>query len=144
MTTYVQARDNLVAYINTSLTTAFPTLKVIYENTLSVDLDSVGDSFMRIEIDFTDSIQSDIDMDRLDPTVLPGDETHGEVVFRYFVKEGVGTRATLEMQDTIRSMMKLRILGGVRTAIPTPGKKVLKQGWVENDIIVPFSFYSKF
>jgi hypothetical protein len=144
MTTYVSARDTLVAHINTSLSAALPDLKVFYENTLSVDPDTVGDSFMKVTIEFTDSIQSDIDMDMNDMTVLPGDQTFGEVNFRLFVKEGTGVRTTLAIFDIIKTMMKFKILGGVSAGVPTPGKKKSVSGWVSHDIDVPFSFYSKF
>jgi hypothetical protein len=144
MTTYTQARDAIVGHINTALNTDQPTLKVFYENTLSVDMDAVGDMFLRVEIDFQDSVQSDLDIDPYDQAVLPGDRTSGEVVLQLFVREGVGIRSSLVFFDYVRSLMKMRNLSGVQTGVPTPGRKTVRDGWVSQEIIVPISFYSKF
>ncbi len=134
MTTYVQARDATVSYFNPAWTTAFPAVPVFYENTLQIDLDTVGSSFLTVSIDYTDSKQQDID-----PS--PITRTWGEVVLRLFVKEGGGIRNTLAMQDTLTALMKYRKLGDVTLECPAPGKKQSRDGWQSVDLNAPFFFF---
>jgi hypothetical protein len=56
MTTEVEARDAIVAYLHPAWVTAYPSIKVFYNNTVKVDLDTVGATFLRVSIDFTDSV----------------------------------------------------------------------------------------
>lgn len=144
MTTYVSARDALINTIHTSLSSSMPTMKLFYENTTHVDMDSVGDKFIRIEVDFLDAEQSDIDMDLYDPNIRPGERVYGEVVFQVFVKEGLGTRETLSIFDALRALLSVRSLTGVNIGACKPGKKEARSGWHCSEFIAPFSFYSKY
>ena len=56
MTTYVEARDTIVAYLESALSA----LPRFYEDTETVDLDSVGDQFLKICIEFADARQATI------------------------------------------------------------------------------------
>lgn len=138
MTTYVEARDALVSHMNTNWPVLYPTVKVFYENTLSIDLDKVGAGFVKMSVDFLDAVQSDMDL---------GDEGHvvvGEVVLTLFYKAGTGVRETLQKKDALTLLFKKRTLGGVTTFVPRPGRKRDRDGWVSEELLVPFEFWSKF
>ena len=134
MTTYVQARDALVTYIDATWRAAYPGVEIFYENTRQVDLDTVGDKFVTVAIDFTDTLRMDMD-------AAPTSRSFGEVSFRLFAKEGVGTRTTLQMFDFLQAAMKYRAVSGVTLQCPTPGPKRSASGWMSFDLDVPFFFY---
>jgi len=134
MTTEVQARDAIVAYFHPAWTTTYPTTPVYYENTVKIDLDTVGDSFLSVSIDFTDSVREGID-------AAPITGSYGEVTFRMFAKEGVGVRDTLGKENYVRELMKYRELSGVTLDCPRHGRKQARDGWSSSDLIVPFQFW---
>lgn len=137
MTTYVQARDALVAHINTGWTTTYPSTSIFYDNTLKIDLNSVGDCFLRVEIDFMDAVQADIDLNA-------SHDVTGQVVMTVFTKEGAGARTKLSMFDYLTSLFKLVKISGVQCSVPRPGKRVPKNGWVSEELLVEFSFNSTY
>ena len=134
MTTEVQARDAIVAYFHPAWTTAYPSVPVYYENTVKIDLDTVGNAFLSVSIDFNDSVREGIDSS-------PITGSYGEVTFRLFAKDGVGVRDTLARQNYIRELMKYRDLSGVALDCPRPGRKQAKDGWASSDLIVPLQFW---
>ena len=134
MTTQVQARDVIVSFFNPLWLSTFPGVKLFYENTLQVDLDQVGDSFLTVYIDFTDSVRQSVDS-------IPITKSWGEIIFRVFAKEGKGIRATMAMQDYIISVAQYQKLSGVETECARPGRKVSKSGWTSSDLRVPFFYY---
>lgn len=136
---YVTARDNLVSQINGNFTTTHPTIPIFYENTTTVDLDTVGDNFVRVQIDFTDAMQADIDM-----TAKPGQVVYGEALIMIFAKDGTGLRTTLGLVDYFASLMAFENLSGVYVDVPRQGRKVVNSGWMSTSIEVPFRFYSRF
>ena len=131
--TYTQARDALVAYINTQIATAYPTLKVFWENRLQVDPVTVGDRFLQIGIDFEDAVAATLHAET--------DFVTGMIGFRYFVREGKGTRETLQVFDTLNALFRQRDYAGVRTETPYPGPKSIEDGWMSSDFQIPFSYY---
>ena len=133
MSNYVTARDELVTHLHPLLKAAFPDIPVFYENTVQVDLDKVGDMFITIAVGFDDSSALGVDS-------VPMSMTLGEVVFRVFVKSGVGTRRTLQIMDGITSIMKYKNLASVRIECPYPGRKISKDGWTSLDLNAPFYF----
>jgi len=134
MTTEVQARDAIVAYFHPAWTTTYPTTPVYYENTVKIDLDTVGSAFLSVSIDFTDSVREFID-------AAPITGSYGEVTFRMFAKEGVGIRDTLSKENYVRELMKYRDLSGVILDCPRHGRKQARDGWTSSDMIVPFQFW---
>lgn len=135
MTTYVEARDILVAHINTNLTADYPALKVIYENTIKVDMNSVGDMLVLISIDFLVAKQTTIE-------ARPHSRTLGEVTFRLIFKDGSGTRVALQLFDYLTALFNSKQIGGVTTRVPSPGKKQIIDEWSSYDLFVPFTFDS--
>ena len=134
MTTYVQTREALVTAFHTPWKTAWPTIPLFYENTLQVDLDTVGPVFVTAAVDFTDGMRMELDAN-------PTSKTWGEVTFRIFAKEGQGTKTALQVFDFLTALMKYQTFGGVTTECPAPGPKQASKGWVSFDLTVPFFFY---
>lgn len=134
MTTYVAARDAIVAYLNPAWVSAYPSIPIYYENTTQIQLDKVGTGFLVVAINFTDTLRQGVD-----PS--PISASYGEITLRLFTKEGQGIRTTLQRLDTLTNLMKYQGLSGVTLDCPTPGRKVSKDGWTSQDINVPFSFW---
>lgn len=136
MTTYVEARDAIVAHAN-QWTLVYPGVPVFYENTVSVDLDSVGDYFLKVDIDFQDAVQMDLDLGDI------GRLHTGEVQLTLFYKAGTGVRTTLASVDYLTTHWTAKNLSGVITGVPRPGSNPEKGGWVSQEILVPFEFSNK-
>ena len=134
MTTYVQARTNIVGYLNLAFTTAYPTIPIFYENTTQVDLAAQPDMFVIVELNF-------VDTDRLviDPTPLC--ESVGELAVRIFARDGTGLATTLSMTDYLHTLMSHQQLSGVTMKTAFIGRKSVEVGWMITDLIVPYSFY---
>ena len=134
MTTYVAAGEAIVTHLHPAWVVAYPNVPIFYENTVSVDLDAVGDSFLAVSIDFQDSMREGID-------AAPISKTWGVLTLRHFSKEGVGTKETLKRFDWLTALMKYKDLSGVTLDCPRPGKKSSRDGWTSCDLIVPFWFW---
>lgn len=135
MTTYVQARDALVGHIDAAFKTDKPAVKLFYENTLKVDPNNVGDSFVSVAIDMVGAKQASIEFN-------PRKRMLGEVTFRFMFKEGKGTREALGLYDYVDSMLGNKNIDGVQTRTAVPGRKRSGDGWVSFDFYVPFIFDS--
>lgn len=133
MTTEVQARDTIIAFLHPAWISAYPTIKVFYE-TASVDLDAVGSTFLRVSIDFTDSLRQGIDL-------IPITGSYGEVLLQMFMKDGTGTRDPLIRMNSLRELLKYQQLTGVTLDCPRFGRVQSKSGWTSKDLIVPFQFW---
>ncbi len=135
MPTLVQARDALVTHIHTQLQAVLPTLPVFYENTTSVDVNTVGDRFLQVGIDFEDTLLATVSSDLVDHVT-------GYIGFRLFAKEGTGTRTNLEAFDLLNTAMRHRTLGGVTTGSCRPGRKEQRDGWLSMEFGVPFEYFT--
>ncbi|MBI3144733.1 MAG: hypothetical protein HYZ18_05575 [Pseudogulbenkiania sp.] len=133
MSTFEQCRDEIVALINTAIGVSYPTLKVFYENTLSVDLDTVGDRFVRIELEFDDAAQLTINN-------TPADRTYGTVYFTIFLKEGLGTRPYLELVQFFKDLVAFKTATHYRFEVVRPGKRGAPDGWRSYEVTAPFWF----
>lgn len=133
-TTYVQARDALVSYISTQLGIAYPTLKLFWENTVKVDMTTVGDRFLQVGVDFEYAQAATLDTEI--------DKVAGVVMFRLFAKEGKGTRETLQVFDSLNTLFRQRYYGAVKSGTPRPGRKIRSDGWVSSDLILPFEYFT--
>ncbi len=136
MTTYVEARDAIVT--QTELwKLVFPSYPIFYDNTTEVDMDKAGECFLQVEIDFQDSVQSDLDLGNI------GTTSTGEIVFNIFYKKNSGTRATLQRLQTLINLFELKNLSGVITEVPRFGQKRKLGNWVSQELLVPFEFWKK-
>jgi hypothetical protein len=135
MTTYVQARTAVVSLINTAWVTQYPTIPIIYENTLAVDLDTVGDMLLRINIDFDDAQQMTVNGS-------PHHMIMGTVRMMIMWREGKGTVSALEVMDFLTNLTKFKLNTPVTFWLPTPGRKVAQKGWVSQNLDLPFRFHT--
>jgi len=135
MTTFVQSRDAIVTLIHTALQAQHPTLPVFWENTLAVNLDTVGTQFLRIEIDFDDAHQLTIND-------APEHRTYGHVYFTVFVKEGAGSRSALVLFDSLSDLVKFQAAQRFVFGVPTPGRRDARDGWMSYELRAPFFFDS--
>jgi len=133
--TLTQARDALVAAVHTTLTTSLPTLPVYYENTAEVDVNTVGDRFLQVNIDVEDVQLATVTSDLVDHVT-------GYIGLRLFMKAGTGTRPGLVIFDTLTAALRHRNLSGVHTGSCSPGKKEELQGWLIWDLGVPFEYWA--
>jgi hypothetical protein len=133
MTTEVEARDAIVAYLHPAWVTAYPAVKVFYENATTIDLDTVGANFLKVNVEFTDS-------DRLGIDPAPGTMSYGNLMLQVFFKDGTGTRTSLEILGFLRTTIGYKHLGAVAIGCPRFGRKQSRSGWNSQDLSVPFRF----
>lgn len=136
MTTLLQARDAIVSFLSADLSANQPDLPVFWENTLEVDMDTVGERFLRIEIDFDGAQQMTIN----GPDVHH--KTWGLVHCTLMVKEGAGIRTTLALLDYLTTLTAYKYLLGTAVFLgtPMPGPRRAKDGWRSYDLSVSFEF----
>ena len=135
MTTLVQARDAIVTHIHTMLQAQLPTLPVFYENTVAVDVNSVGDQFLRVSVDFDHTLLATVSSDLVDQVV-------GTITFQIFTTEGKGARSTLAIMDTLNAQMRHKLLGAATTGSCTEGRKESNSGWVSAELLAPFEYFT--
>lgn len=135
MTTYVQARDWIVAKASAAFAANHPALPVFWDNATEVDPDVTASPFVRVTIEFDDARQLTING-------VPERRVDGEIVFSIFTKKGSGTRAVLDLVDFIEGEFKYVTAGPVKTSTPYLTPKSERGGWVSQDVLVPFFFYS--
>ena len=135
MTTYVQARDTLAAFISAAIATDKPAWKVFYENADKPDVNTVGDQYIVVAIDFLSAKQATIESN-------PKRRSLGDIVFRVVTKESMGTRSTLQVFDYVESLLANKSIGGITLRTAVPGKKRTSAGWTLADIAIPFVFDS--
>ena len=134
MTTRVQARDAIVTLLNTHFTTNHPTLKVFWENTTEVNLDTVGDRFVRICIDWHQSRQITIEY-------KPSTRVVGYIRTTFFTKKGLGSRNTLALIDSFVSSVKYkRISPGITLECPSDVETVTQGNWESREVELRFFF----
>lgn len=135
MTTYVEARDAIVTLVSTNLGTDYPDLELEWENTVLVDLDAVGDRFLKIEVDIDGA-------DQLTMDAPVQHQTWGLLHFTLMVKEGSGIRDTLILLQYLGDMAKYTQIEGVWLGTPTPGPRRARDGWRSYELSIPFEFDS--
>jgi hypothetical protein len=133
MTTYVQARDALVSHLHTHWSVSYPTIKVYYENTLPLALDSVGPVFLKVDVNFDAAVQASVE-------TAPMTRVQGSLLLVVMAAEGAGTRNSLTYVDYLSNLFKYRSLSGVQTGAPTPSSSLVSQGWFYQELFVPFWF----
>lgn len=132
MTTYTEARNSIVQLVTETLAVSVP---VFWENTLEIDLDKVGDHFIKVQVDFDDSTQMTINDH-------PERRVYGEVVFTLMSKGGTGTLTRLGLIDSIENVVSFTRTTKVQFEVPRVGRKQERDGWVSQDFRAPFFFDS--
>ena len=134
MTTEVQVRDALVGYIDTAWKDTYPSVEVFYENNIKINLDSVGSVFLRVVIEFVDSMRQGIDP-------VPNTRSYGNVLLQVFCKDGQGTRDALSKIGYLRDLLKYRDVGGATLDCPRVRGSKTNNGWTGQELIVPFTYW---
>lgn len=134
--THNEARTLIITALDTALQTTLPTLPVFYENVSRVPMDTVGNAFLKVELDFTGSKQASIE-------ITPLTRNDGELCLWHFQKEGTGTSALLARVDAINAEMKYLTLAGLQLCAPYPGRKEGHDGWFSQEWCIPFWFHSE-
>lgn len=122
-----QVRDALVAVIAASV--SYP---VVWENADAVSVDTVGDFFVQVSIDFVGAKQASME-------ARPLTRVTGHVGLIHMQREGTGTKALLARVDALNNELKhLAIAGGLQLATPMPGRKQGQGDWFSQEWLVPF------
>lgn len=131
---YVQARDALISHLHNSWTDDFPDVPVVYDNAEVVDLDTVGDSFLRVSLTFEHAEQATLG-------ATPIQKISGNLYIYIYSKVGAGTRSGLTYLDYLSSLFKFQNLSGVQVGTPSPIHKEARDGWHFQLVGVPFFFH---
>lgn len=131
--TPADARDNLVAQLEGGWDTG--AVPVFYENATDVNLTTVGNYFLRAEIEWVGSSQADVS-----PT--PFERTRAVWVLWLLAKESLGTRQALVYSETLRALFRFKNFGGVHTQEARLENGPVQAGWASFEIRVPFYFDS--
>lgn len=135
MTTYTEARDVVVTYLVTEIADKLPGYKVVWDPVEKVDINTVGNQFIQVGVDFEDAAAATLDGEG-------SDVVGGYIGFRIFVKDGADIRQIQVIFDVLRTMLSRKKLGAVHTLVPKPGQKVQKSGWTSWDFGVDLIFYT--
>lgn len=129
MTDYVESRDAIVTYINSN----FSGYPIFYENTTEVDLDTVSNCFVKVQIDYDGAYQASMGSTKVA-------RVQGQVIFKVFAKQGTGTRNTLIVLETLQNLAISHTSAKVQFEFPTPGDKESRNGWESQEFVIPFWF----
>lgn len=132
---YEGARLALVTALSNYVSATNPTLPVIYEDQETVDLESIGDVFVKVDIKYDNANNVGIGVD------VPHRVT-GFLLLIISTKEGTGTIDRIRLMDTMTNLFKNKNLGGLNTKVPTPLRKQRLNGWTFQELGVPFWFDS--
>ena len=133
MTTRVEARTEIVQLFQTNLVANFPGVPFFWDDTTAVDLDQVGDLFVRVAITFQESEELTID---------PGREMRRNATASVFVfqKEGSPQTPALQIFDTLENVVRFVASTKVRLQSPVQRGPESRQGWTSRGVDVPFYF----
>lgn len=125
----VEMRDALVAHLEDNF--GHPEIVRFYDNPGEVDLDNVGETFLRVEINFYGARQANI-------AQYPFFRTYGSITIMLYSKIGTGVRDRLILLDELTELFKFKVLGGLHLQVPTPGRYKESDGWHSAALAVPF------
>lgn len=123
-----QVRDALAAAVQTAVANAFPTY---WENADTVPIDTVGDFFLHVSVDFQAAKQASVE-------AHPLTRLTGNLSLTHMQKEGTGTKALMARADALNAELKHLTLSDLQLATPTPGRKQSLKGWFSQEWLVPF------
>lgn len=107
-------------------------LQIEYDNRETVDLTTLTDPYLMVDIMWQDGQQMDLG-------VRPLVTDYGHIVLAAGVKEGGGSLALVELLEFLRPYLQLRDdLGPVRTQTAAVQKPVYRGGFYYIPMLVPF------
>ena len=127
-----QIRATVFDRVNTHWTSAFPDVKMYYDNAFpqNAEVDKLSEYAM-CTIEFNGGSQINVSPD-------PGHRYRGRVLFVAACREGTGSSKVLDYLDSLGNAMKFANFGGIVTQAPQPGKPVTFDGWFSYDLSVQF------
>lgn len=136
MPTLKQARAALISRVNTYWQTAYPAVKMYYDNAFPKDAEvDKLQSFVLCTIHFTGGEQMNI-------APAPHHRTRGRLVFTAAVRVGSGSSKALDYLDGLSTNLKFAQFTGITMTTPLVGLPVTDDGWFSYDLSVPFFFDS--
>lgn len=131
MTTRVEARSEITSVLSTNLAGNFPGIPFFWDDTVAVDLDKVGDRFVRVNTAFLDTEEMTVD---------PGREMrrHGVVSIFVFQREGQPQGPALAVLDTVDTVVRFVPTAKVRFEAPVERRPETRNGWTSRGIDIPF------
>lgn len=113
--------------------TAYP-LEVEYENRNTVNLATVVNPYVGVDIVFYDAKQAD-----LGPEPLQG--VYGHVFFAVCTQEGRGTSQVTALSDHMGKALSRKAFPLVKTGVPKPQPAVTRKGWYCQVTLVSFWYH---
>ena len=109
----------------------FPGLPFFWDDTVAVDLDKVGDRFVRVNTAFLDTEEMTVD---------PGREMrrYGVVSIFVFQREGQPQAPALAVLDTVDTVVRFVPTAKVRFEAPVERRPETRNGWTSRGIDIPF------
>ena len=131
MTTRVEARTEIASVLQANLAGNFPGLPFFWDDTVAVDLDKVGDRFVRVNTAFLDTEEMTVD---------PGREMrrHGVVSIFVFQREGQPQAPAPAVLDTVDTVVRFVPTAKVRFEAPVERRPETRNGWTSRGIDIPF------
>lgn len=125
-------REAVVSRVYTHWQSAYPTIKMYYDNAMPQDAEVDGlSAYVVCSIRFSGGRQIN-----LSPT--PDHRVRGMIKFVAACREGAGSSKVLEYLDSLAGAMKFANFGGVVTEEPVPGLPLTAEGWFSYDLSIPF------
>ena len=136
MPTLEQARAAIITRVKDHWATAYPAVKMYYDNAFPEDaeIDTLS-GYVLCSIEFAGGFQMDISEN-------PNHRTPGRIVFTALCKEGAGSSKVLKYLDSLSGAMRFAQFGGVTTREPRLGRPHTAGGWFSYDLSIPFSIDS--
>ncbi len=129
-----EARQAVVTKLEAIKSEIEPSLIIHYENTPDVDLDSVGDYFLEVELDFNGSRQASLGDN-------PMTRNDGDLVLRFMNRAGNGRLELLNLIDEFRARLRYANLSGMQLQAVRSGGVSSRSGWSADTWLVGFWFY---
>ena len=131
---YTQARTNLITHFHTYWSAAHPTITVVHENRPFVNIDTVGNMFLAVSIEFPEAKQASIGD-------VPITRVNGEMYICIYTKEGIGVVTALGYIDELTTLFKHQNLSGLQTTTPVIENEECVKGWKKYHLVIPFWFH---
>lgn len=130
---FEDARAAVYARLKATMAASYPTVPVIYENRVSVDLDDHPGPVVTCQMAYADGEQVSMSQ-------APIVRYRGAIYLTAECKQGQGTAAALTMLGVLAGAFKTASFGGVVTKAPRPLPGAEDKGWYVLTLRVPFYF----
>lgn len=130
---YEQARTTLASMIQAAVSDQAG-LVVEWDN-LQIDINATANLYLRVEYVWDDAGQITLGEQ-------PLHRTTGSVFLTLLAKDGTGPSGVTKLMSTLTDRLKWRNESGLVTRVPTPGRRQRRDGWMSQELHLPFYFDS--